>query len=567
MEAHLARDLALVLLAAFLGGGASALFRLPLLTGYIVAGVILAIISPLLNAGSEVLSLAQLGVILLLFTLGVELSFTKLTKVFRIALFGGLIQVLSTILIGLLLLPAFGINGTASLVLAFGFSLSSTAIVVKLLQEKGELDTLAGEILIGWLLVQDLAVVPMVVLLPILAGGNHSFIEFPMAIIRSGAILGVAFTTGRFLVPSFMKMVLAMKSREFFLLSIVTFVFAVAGLSSILGISPALGAFLAGLVIAETSQNHAVFAEIRPLREIFMILFFVSLGALVKPEILLSSWQIILSLTFVFLLVKFLLSFFIIFLFGYHAKTAFWTATGLANIGEFSFLVAALAGTMGILTERELGIAIYVTLLTLLITPILFSSRYILWAKSRTFFELPFFARAQGNSHSKFVPDVSMLDNHVVICGYGRVGSWLGRACQLANIPFVVIEYNYDVIEELFAKNIPYILGDPADREILEAANLKKARLLVVAIADIHTQELVIAHAHTIHAKLPIVSRAHQDTDRKRLQTLGVTDVIQPEFEAALSIIHRIFQDFGMSREEVSKRLKTIKSEHTRSAE
>ena len=564
MEVHLARDLALVLLAAFLGGGASAFFRLPLLTGYIAAGVVLAIVSPLLNAGSEILNLAQLGVVLLLFTLGIELSFSRLTKVFRIAFFGGLIQILSTILIGLLLLPAFGINGTASLVLAFGFSLSSTAIVVKILQEKGELDTLAGEILIGWLLVQDLAVIPMVILLPILAGIGHSFIDFPLAIAKSVVLLAIAFAAGRFFVPSFMRLVLATKSREFFLLSIVTFVFAVAGLSSLLGISPALGAFLGGLVIAETSQNHAVFAEIRPLREVFMILFFVSLGALVQPEILISSWQIILILTAVFLIVKFLLSFFIVFLFGYHAKTAFWASLGLANIGEFSFLVAVLAGNLGVLNEQELGIAIYVTLLTLLITPLLFSWRYLLWSKSRTFFELPFFSRAQGNFQTKFIPNASILENHVVLCGYGRVGSWLGRACQLAHIPFVVIEYNYDVISELFVKSIPYILGDPADREILEQANLKKARLLVIAIPDNHTQELVVAHAHTLASKLPIISRAHQDEDRKRLVTLGVNEVVQPEFEAALSIIHRVFQSFGMSREEVSKRLKTIKSEHSK---
>ncbi|MBI3290553.1 cation:proton antiporter [Candidatus Microgenomates bacterium] len=564
MEAHLARDLALVLLAAFLGGGASAIFRLPLLTGYIVAGVVLALVSPLLNAGSEVLSLAQLGIILLLFTIGVELSFNKLTSVFKIAIFGGLIQILSTVLMGLFLLPLFGINSTASLILAFGFSLSSTAVVVKILQEKGELDTLAGEILIGWLLIQDLAVVPMVVLLPILAGGGHSFIEFPLAFVRSALVLAVAYFAGKFFVPSFMKLVLETKSREFFLLSIVTFVFAVAGLSSLVGISPALGAFLGGLVIAETSQNHAVFAEIRPLREVFMILFFVSLGALVDPSILFSSWQIIVVLTVVFLLVKFLLSFFIIFLFGYHPKTAFWAASGLANIGEFSFLVAALAGTIGILTQEELGIAIYVTLLTLLVTPVLFAWRHVLWIKSKPLFELPFFTRVQGNERRTNVAGTSMLNGHVVLCGYGRVGSWLGRACQLAHIPFVVIEYNYDVISDLFTQNIPYILGDPADREILEQANLKSARLLVIAIGDRHTQELVIAHAHTLAAKLPIISRAHQDEDRKRLETLGVAEVVQPEFEAALSIIHRVFQSFGMSREEVSKRLKTIKSEHSR---
>lgn len=565
MEAQLARDLALVLIAAFLGGGASALFRLPLLTGYITAGVALALLSPILGAGSQVLNLAQLGVILLLFTLGIELSFTRLTRVFQIAFFGGVIQILSTILVGLVILPAFGIGGTAALVLAFGFSLSSTAVVVKLLQERGEQDTLPGEILVGWLIVQDLAVVPMVILLPILEGSARPFLDIPVALARSALLLAVAFTAGRYLVPGFMRIVLKTQSREFFLLSIVTFVFAVAGIASALGISPALGAFLAGLVVAETSQNHAVFAEIRPLREIFMILFFVSLGALIEPQVVLSSWQVIILLTLVFLAVKFFLSFFIVFLFGYHAKTAFWTGTGLANVGEFSFLVAALAGALGLLSRQEMGIAISVTLLTLLVTPVLFAWRGAFWELTKPLFELSFFLRFQANNHRKFIPEGMLLEGHVVLCGFGRVGSWLGRACQLAHIPFVVIEYNYDVVGELFTRAIPYIIGDPADREILEAANLKRARLLVIAIPDRHTQELVIAHAHTINPRLSIISRAHQETDRLRLKTLGVSEVIQPEFEAALSIIHRVFQSFGMSREEVAKRLKTIKAEHSRS--
>ncbi len=567
MESALFRDLGFVLAAALLGGATSILFRLPLLTGYIISGVIFAALSGVLHAGGSVFALAQLGIIFLLFTVGIELSFTQLTRVFRVAVAGGIIQILTTVVAGLVILPSFGLSHAASLILAFGFSLSSTAVVVKLLQERAELDTLHGEILTGWLLVQDLAVVPMVVLLPTLVGKDGGLLDMGEAASRAVLLVVGAVVAGRFAVPQFMNLVVRANSREFFLLAVVTFIFGVAFLSQILGISPALGAFLAGLIVSETSQNHAVFAEVRPLREIFMILFFVSLGALLSPSFLLNSWQLILTLAFLFLGLKFLISLLVTLLFGYHAKTAFWTALGLANIGEFSFLLAALGGELGLLSEREIGIAVSVALVTLLATPLLFAARHVFWERTRPILRLPVLSSVVGmdrRAHQPAGGAQEEISDHVVLCGFGRLGSWLGRACQLAQIPFVVVEYNHEILKELSERGIPFVYGDPGDKEVLAAAEVDKARLLVIAIPDRHTQELVIGHAKQLSSKVQIISRVQRDEDRTRLMNLGISEVIQPEFEAALSVAHRIFQAFGLNREEVAAKLKTIKAEHTK---
>lgn len=564
VEGGLARDLAFVLTAALLGGAASAIFRLPLLTGYIISGVIFAAIARVLHAGTEILTLAQLGIILLLFTLGIELSLKKIARVFQVAVLGGIIQILSTTILGILILPFFGITGMAAFVLAFSFSLSSTAVVIKLLFERSEIDTVPGEILSGWLLVQDLAVVPVVVLLPLLGGNLTSFWELPTALGKALSLLILAVVLGRIAVPRFLRFVASFNSREFLLLATASLIFATAALASLFGVSPALGAFVAGLVVAETSQNHAVFAEIRPLREIFMILFFVSLGALIDPSLFLSSLGTIFSLAVVFIFIKFLLSFSLVLFFGYHVKTAFWVGTGLANIGEFSFVLAATAAALGILDEKTVSLSISVTLVTLLLTPLIFAARGVWWQKAKVTPLITRFPRfAAWFDHHQ--PQTTIeLSNHVILCGFGRMGAWLGRACQLASIPFVVIEYNHATVAGLRARAIPVIYGDPADQGVLESARVKDAKLLILAIPDRLTQELVIANAQTKNPRLTIISRAHHDEDRVYLVALGVKAVFQPEFEAALSIIHRILQDYGMSREEVAKRIKTVKSEHTR---
>lgn len=563
MEVELALDLSLVLVAALLGGGASILLRLPLLTGYIIAGIVFAAVAPLFRVGTQVLSLAQLGIILLLFTLGIELTLARIGRVFQVAVLGGLVQILGTTFLGIFILAFLGITGSAAFILAFAFSLSSTAVVVKLLLEKAEIDTLPGEILSGWLLVQDLAVVPVVVLLPLLAAGA-GIEELPLSLGKSVVILLGVVILGRVLVPRFLQWVASFNSREFLLLSTAALVFATAGFVSLFGLSPAIGAFVAGLIVSETSQNHAVFAEIRPLREIFMVVFFVSLGALITPSYLFSSFGLILSLALIFILLKFFITFFLVLLFGYHARTAFWVAVGLANIGEFSFLLVFTAAALGIIDEGTSSLAISVTATTLILTPIIFKFRTEAWRLARVFLERSPLAFLVGRDrYNNTTPDAPLSD-HVIICGFGRMGSWLGRACQLANIPFVVVEYNHKTVVELKDQGIPVVYGDPSDEGVLENVQVENAKLLIIAIPDRLTQELVINSAHDKNPKIEIISRAHHDEDRSALQRLGKVQVIQPEFEAALSTIHRVLQSYGMSRDEVGKRIKTIKSEHTK---
>ena len=220
------------------------------------------------------------------------------------------------------------------------------------------------------------------------------------------------------------------------------------------------------------------------------------------------------------------------------------------------------------MNEREIGIAVSVALVTLFATPLLFAARHVFWERTKPILLLPVLSSVSGVDRRAHPPAgrAQEISDHVVLCGFGRLGSWLGRACQLAQIPFVVVEYNHEILKELSARGIPFVYGDPADMEVLEAAEVDKARLLVIAIPDRHTQELVIEHAKQLSSKVQIISRVQRDEERTRLMSLGISEVIQPEFEAALSVAHRIFQAFGLNREEVAANLKTIKAEHTKLA-
>lgn len=565
-QAAIVRDLGLVLAASLVGAVASLFLRFPPIVGYIIAGVILGGVLGLVQAGGTVFLLAQIGIILLLFSLGIELSFGKLSRVLAVSVFGGTIQILGVILLGLIILPSLGFSYFASLVLAFGFSLSSTAVVVKILSDRGELDSLPGEIMAAWLIVQDLAVVPMVVILPALSGvsGGEGILILGQATLKSIFVVAATVGLGHFIVPRFMDWVANFNLREILLLATVSLVLGVAYGFSLLGISPPVGAFLAGLVIAPTFQSHAVFAEIRPLREIFVILFFVSLGALVDPAAIFQFGIALVGATVAIMLIKFILVFFLVLFFGYHGRTAFYSGVGLSQIGEFSFVLAVLGGELGILQANEVSFAIAVTLLSLILTPILFPLITPSWRRIRVFLSsFPYLERLIVGWDKSERDSGFDLDAHVVVCGFGRVGSWLGRALELSGIPFIVVESNSLVVKDLKQRGIPVIYGDPAESEVLDKALLGQARLLIVAIPDRWTQEEVIASAQTLNPKIKIISRAHREEDRLRLSTLGVDSVIQPEFEAALSIIHRILQGYGLDKEEVATRIRRIKAEHT----
>ncbi|MFZ5366275.1 MAG: cation:proton antiporter [Patescibacteria group bacterium] len=563
----LAFDLLLVLSLAFFGGLLAKKLRQPLILGYVLSGVTIGSLAvSAIKGKAELETLSEIGVALLLFSLGIEFSFARLTKVREVAFWGGLIQILTCIFLGILIFPRFGFDFYSSLFLASCFSLSSTAVVTKILFEKGELDSLSGEIMVGWLLIQDLAVLPMLLILPKIAVlESISFWQIPLVIIKVGLLLFLVLILGRLIVPKILDRVAETNSREILLLSVVALCLTSAFGTYALGLSFALGAFLAGLIISESSQNHAIFSEIRPLRDIFAIVFFVTLGMMLAPSFLFSHLGQIILLSLVVIGIKLLVVAALVLYLGYHSKTAFLVGVGLVQVGEFSFVLSRVGISQGLITSEIYSYVLSVALLTIILTPFFFNFGPKIYARARKLTSVRFpkiYSLVFAQFDRREVLEELPLEGHVVICGYGRVGSWLGRACQIAEIPFIVIDFNHQVVSELKEKGIPVVYGDPADLDVLDYAQVDKARVIVIAIPDRHTQELVIGNSLTLNPKINIICRSHFEEDQKRLKALGVKNIIMPEFEASLSIIHRILQDFGISKEEVSGKIKRIKLEH-----
>lgn len=564
MEFGFIGNLFFVLAAALVGGLVAKFLRLQPIIGYILAGIIFGSILPLEVVGVE--KLAEIGIILLLFSIGLELSLSKLMRVFRAATFGAIIQIITVAALSYFFLLALGFNPAVSAVFSLGFSLSSTAVVVKILGDRGETDTIHGEVMIGWLLVQDLAVIPMMVILPVLAKAGEGGWLFPLGRALGAAVLVVAATIllGRKVSPFVVHKVALTNSRELLVISAVALALGTALFVSFFGISPALGAFLAGVVISETQENHAIFAETRPLRDLFVALFFVTLGFLVSPTVIVTNFWLILGLALFVLVLKSLVVFILSFVFGYHGKTAIATSLGLSQIGEFSFIIFSLAGTIDLLSPQMTSIGIATTLITLLVTPVLFKSIVPVWRRAKLLTaHWPEVNKAFIGWDRRHAGDKEDLKNHVIIVGYGRVGSWVGRALDSLNLPFVVIDLNLHVVNKLRKAGIAAIFGDPTEPEILDKVQVKDAKAIVVAIPDRVAQEELITRIQTIGPKVKIISRAHFDEDWEKLRTLKVDKVVQPEFEAAVAIVRSILVSMGKPREEINKRIRSLRLSHT----
>lgn len=563
--------LLLVFTAAIGGGIVAKRLRLPMIIGYIGAGLVVGTIAPGLLAQSFLQLIADTGVTLLLFTLGIEFSFVRLRPILRSVFWAAAAQIVVCAFLFLFLGFSLGLPFLPSFFVAIAGSLSSTAVVVKLLSERGELDTVPGQIATGWLVIQDLSVVPIMLLLPAVASvvgsGNVNMVGAVGAISRSLffsvlALSGIVFF-GKTLVPKLLGKVAAIGSREIFVLATVGLVFLAGVTTYTLGMSAALGAFIAGLLVAETSQNHAIFSEIRPLRDLFAVVFFVSLGMTISWETLVRMWWVILALAVGMIAIKTVIVYGLARYVGYHRKTAFLVGVYLGQLSEFGFIIAAVGVSSGVLNQTYAYLIVSLVFVTILINApvITHGHRLYYWVYHVLGNRWPRIFR-QGDE--QLVPgreELSLLD-HIVICGYGRVGKYIGRALQMANIPFLVIDYDQATVAKLREKSIAVVYGDPADREVLDYAQVDRARAIIIAIPDRHTQEMIIAHAQTMNRRIKILCRCHHEEDQRHLKSLGVHTIVQPEFEAAISIVSRVLTDFGIAADDLSGKISRLKIEH-----
>lgn len=552
----------LVIVAAAFGGTVAKLLKFPTLVGYIVAGIVFGAVFPVSTSGIQ--NLSEIGIILLLFSIGIELSFDSLSRFFKISVFGALIQIISVVGVSYLLIHSFGLPSLSALILSVGFSLSSTAVVVKILADRGELGTLHGGIMLGWLLVQDLAVVPIMVVLPSLAMGGGVVIAILLSLAKAIGVVAVALLLGRIVFPYLIHKVAELNLREVLLLSSVALALGTAAGASLVGISPALGAFLAGFVISESQEHHAIFAETRPLRDLFVALFFVSLGFLVSPGFIFSKLPLILAISVSILIIKAVVVFIVSTLFDYKGRTAVTVSLGLSQVGEFAFVIFSQALILNLLSPEYTSLGIAVTLLTLIVSPLLFKASLPVWRALRNIFSknpslVKIFAAGERQSKGE-----DAWQDHIIICGYGRVGRWVGKALAQLDIPFVVIEYNQKIVQELKEGGVSVLYGDPTEPEVLEAAQVSKAKAIVLAIPDPILQETLITHVQTIAPGVRIISRAHQDSEWEKLKTLRVNKIVQPEFEGAVEIVRSILGHRGKTKLEVVEAIRGLRVSHSK---
>jgi CPA2 family monovalent cation:H+ antiporter-2 len=560
-ELGLLASMAVVLAVALVGGMAARLLRLPVILGYLLGG---AVVGPHVLGWvpdvEEVKTLAEIGVVLLMFTLGVEFSLSTLRQVGNVAVVGGIAQILVTVALGLAVGLLLGWGNREAVVFGFLIALSSTVIVLKTLIDRGEVGSPHGRVMIGILLVQDLSVVPMMVVLASMGETDMSLATaLGWAVLKTAVFLGVMAVLGFWVLPVFIKRVAEGRSRELFLLAVVCLTFGAAFGAGYVGLSVALGAFLAGLFFSESQYAHQALADIRPLRDIFATLFFASLGMLADPGFIVDNPGQVAAVVVAIVVGKFIITSLVPLAFGYSVKTIVFVGSGLFQIGEFSFVLAALALELEIVTDHIYSLTLTAAVITMLLTP--FAMSFTSWLYHRLI-QMEGVSRVlAGRSDPEALVSERKLSGHVVICGYGSVARNLGHVLDRRNFSYLVVDIDPRVINSVRARDIPCIYGDAANPDILARAGLKKAKVLVVTMPDPIAAKLAVQNARSINPRLDVVARVHRDEDSEVLRRLGAAELVRPELEAGLEIIRHTLHRFGLTTQETQYIVNTLRDE------
>lgn len=549
-DLQLVVDLVLAVLAAFVGGALAHRLGQPVILGYLLAGVAIGPFTPGPTANPHsVQVLAEIGVAFLMFALGAEVSLAELRRIGRVATLGGGLQIVCTMGLGPLVAPLLGLTFLQGVFLGALLALSSTVVALKVLLERGEMGALHGRVALGILIAQDLAVVPMVVVLPSIVSGSEGLLaELAMAALKAGGVLLGVYVIGIRLVPFALGRAAIARTRELFLLGVVALALGTAVLTQFAGLSLAFGAFLAGLVVAESEFRRQVVAEVLPLRDLFASLFFVSVGMLIDPRALLSEAGLIAGLSAVVVVGKIGIVAAIVLLLGMPARVAVLAGLSLAQIGEFSFVLGGVGVEKGAIPASVFDLILATSLVTIVLTPSLIRLGPFLL---RLLQRLPLI-------HGLFVEPaesiaaVQGMAHHAVICGYGRVARELAQALAARGIRYAVIEYNPEIARGLRDQGVPVIYGDAANPAVLEHAHLEGARLLAILMPDTTAAELATRHARSLNPRLDIVARSGGVGDLDRLRQAGATEVVQPEFEAGQEVIRLAMRRFGVGGLELS---------------
>ncbi|MCI0855430.1 MAG: cation:proton antiporter [Chloroflexi bacterium] len=549
-ERELVVDLIIIIVAAAGGGLAASALRLPTVLGYLVAGVIVGNYIPGLEIDvARLQDIAELGVALLLFTLGVKFSVRKLADVSRVAVLGGGLQILMTTGLGLLVGLALGLDTRAALVLGYAVAISSTMVVLKLLEDRGEIDTVHARVALGILLVQDLAVVLMVILIGATASETGLLLarEIGFALGKAVLLLAGTYLLSIWVVPWFLVRLARTGSRELFLLGVLSIALGLAGGSFALGLSIAFGAFLAGLAVSESDYSYQTLAEVVPLRDVFATVFFVAMGMLIDPKVLIEQPGWVAAITATVVVGKLLLVWLLVAAFGYRTRTALYVGLALAQMGEFSFVLSQTALDEGVVSPAFHSAILMSALLTILLTPILGLVPRIVPRLSR----FAFLDTILGEPEPAVEGPRGELRRHAVVCGYGPVGRELVQALKQREFPFIVVELDPYRTDELKKANVPWIYGDATNAAVLEACRVLDARLVAVTLSEPAAAEAIVRRAKEINPRVDVVVRAEGGQERITLMEAGAEEVVHPELEAGLEFVRHTLHRFGVDNTQI----------------
>jgi len=535
--------------------------RIPAIVGFLLTGVLAGPYGlGLIKAVHEVEVLAEIGVVLLLFTIGMEFSLTALLRAKKSVLLGGSLQVLLTIL-GTFVLASLRIGRTfgESLFIGFLVSLSSTAIVLKMIQENAEIDSPHGQTSLSILIFQDLIVIPMMLFTPLLAGsGGKIGLPLLILLVKGAGVILLVVLSARWILPQLLYQIARTRSRELFLLTVVVLCFAIAWLTSSVGLSLALGAFLAGLIISESEYSDQALGNILPFRDVFTSFFFVSIGMLLDVGFLLRNLPSVVTIVLIILMLKTVTAGFTTALLGFPLRIALLVGLTLAQVGEFSFILARSGMKEGLLAGDIYQVFLAVSVLTMAVTPfIIFVAPNVTDAVMR----LPIPSRLKAGLYPLERESKASKNDHLVIIGFGVNGRNLSRAATVAGIPHVIVEMNPETVRQERKSGRPIFYGDAAQEPVLHRAGIEAARVVVVAISDAAATRRVIEKVRGLNSKVHLIVRTRFVKEMKPLYELGANEVVPEEFETSVEIFTRVLEKYLIPRDEVDKLVSEVRSD------
>jgi len=534
--------------------------RAPTIVGFLLTGILAG---PqglgLISASEQVSLLADIGVVLLLFTVGIEVSLRDIIQLKKYVLIGGSLQVaLTTVAVFLVMISLDLPVGTAVL-LGLLVSLSSTAIVLRIIQKREEFDSLHGRTTLGILIFQDMAVVPMMLLIPLLPGSTLALGSSPLAVALKGLfIVALIIISAKWLVPRVLYSIARTRDRELFLLSIVAICLAVAWITSLAGLSLGLGAFLAGLIISESPYSHQAFGNIVPLRDVFTSFFFISIGMLLDVGVLIANPAFIVLLALAVMALKAALAGFAISLMGLPFRIIILVSLALSQIGEFSFVLSKVGFESGLISREYYQIFLDVTVLTLAATSLIMA---VSPKVAEGMLRLPLPSRLKARPYPSVSKELEALEDHLIIIGYGVNGRNVARSAKRESIPYLIIDMDPEIVMREGKSGEPIYFGDAASEAVLNHVGICKAKAMVIAISDPSATRRITELARRLNSDIFIIARTRYVQEMKPLHDLGADEVIPEEYETSIEIFSRVLSRYDVPRDKIESFIDQIRSD------